>query len=47
MKTKWVEAYAKFRDRRDEKISKLVIRIGNLERMVEYLAARVFENEDD
>lgn len=46
MKTKWVEAYSKFRDRQDEKISKLSIRIRNLERMIEYLAAKVFEDAD-
>jgi len=46
MKRKWVESYAKFRNHQDEKLSKLAIRISNIERMIEYLAAKVFENED-
>ena len=46
MKTKWLEAYSKFRDNQDAKLTKLTIRVYNLERMVEYLAAKVFENVD-
>ena len=46
MKTKWIEAYSKFQNLQVEKITKLTIRIKNLEQMVEYLAAKVFKDEN-
>ena len=47
MKRKWIESYNKFRTHQDEKLSQLTIRIANMERMIEYLAAKVFEDADD
>jgi len=46
MKKKWLEAYSKFRTHQDEKLSKLVIRINNIERMIEYLASKVFRDDN-
>ena len=42
---KYVKAYAHFRTQQEEKISRLILQVRELEQMVEYLASKIIEGD--